>query len=137
MTEGWPPALQGPRIGPARTARLYPWRSLADAGTTLLFGSDMPSSEQDDPISGIYGAVARRTQSKVFVPAERVDASLALRAFTSGPAAALGMGDRLGRLAPGHAADVVMLARDPRAGATSIADDPVQQMWIGGTRVTP
>lgn len=135
MTEG-PPAAAAPKLGAARLAHFYPWRSLAAAGATLVFGSDMPSSDQDDPVAGIWGAVARTSSAGPFLPEEGVDATLALRAFTSVPAEVVGWGDRLGKIAPGYTADLVMLARDPR-GARSIADDPIQRMWIAGQEIHP
>jgi len=101
----------------------------------LVFGSDMPAAEQDDPIAGIDGAVARRTRSGApFQVEQALDAASALRAFTSAPGEAVGA--RVGRLEPGYAADLLLLARDPRDGARSLADDPVVAMWIDGAPVT-
>ena len=37
----------------------------------------------------------------------------ALQAYTTGPAYAAGMEDRLGKLAPGHLADLILLETDP------------------------
>ncbi|TCK66382.1 N-acetylglucosamine-6-phosphate deacetylase [Curtobacterium sp. PhB136] len=50
----------------------------------------------------------------------------AVAALTSVPAAALGLGDRLGRLAPGFAADLVALSPSLR----------VQRVWAGGHAVS-
>jgi len=131
-------AMVESRLGAARAARLYPWRSLADAGATLLFGSDMPASDQDDPVAGLYGAVTRRTASDALLgPDQALDPALALRAFTAAPAEAIGLGGSLGKLAPGQDADLLLLARDPRDGARSLADDAVVAMWIRGKAVAP
>ncbi len=46
------------RLGDARMERVYPFRSLAEAGVTLLGGSDTPV-ETPDPMVGIAAAVDR------------------------------------------------------------------------------
>jgi N-acetylglucosamine-6-phosphate deacetylase len=52
----------------------------------------------------------------------RLPRSEAVAALTATPARILGLGDRFGLLAPGYAADVVVLD----------ADDAVEQVWAGG-----
>lgn len=54
-----------------------------------------------------------------------LDASAAVAALTAVPARALGLGDRLGLLQPGYAADAVVLADD----------GSVQQVWADGLRL--
>jgi N-acetylglucosamine-6-phosphate deacetylase len=56
----------------------------------------------------------------------RVSPREAVTALTATPARAIGFGDRLGRLAPGFAADAVLLDDDWR----------VQQVWANGVAVT-
>jgi predicted amidohydrolase YtcJ len=46
------------RLGPKRMSRVYPFRSLIEAGVTLLGGSDSPV-EHPDPEAGINAAVVR------------------------------------------------------------------------------
>lgn len=53
----------------------------------------------------------------------------ALRAITSAPAEALGLGDRIGSLKPGHAADVVVWDGDP----LELESAPVA-VWIDGVQ---
>jgi predicted amidohydrolase YtcJ len=123
------------RLGPERAGRLYPWRALAAAGATLLFGSDLPSARSLDPVAGMAGAVTRKTETGALLgPEQALDPDAALRAFTEAPADAIGAGAWLGRVAPGYAADLVLLERDPR-GARSLAEAPIAAMWIGGARV--
>ncbi|RBY84469.1 N-acetylglucosamine-6-phosphate deacetylase [Blastococcus sp. TF02A-30] len=55
-----------------------------------------------------------------------LDPAEAVAALTATPARALGLDDRFGRLAPGMAADAVVLDRDWR----------VRAVWAGGRRVT-
>jgi predicted amidohydrolase YtcJ len=87
-------------------------------------------------VTGIYSATHRRfADGSPFAPDQVVGGDVALRAFTSSPAATIGLGDRLGKLAVGYLADIVLLDRDPRDGAKSLADDPLRRMWVGGTEI--
>lgn len=103
--------------GRARTA--YAFRSLAAAGATLAFGSDMPV-EPPDPRLGLYAAVTRTDLAGGppggWVPGERLTAAEALAAFTVGAARAAGDA-RQGRLEPGAFGDVVAWDRDPLTAA--------------------
>jgi predicted amidohydrolase YtcJ len=122
------------RLGEGRLPELYPWGSLAKAGATLLFGSDLPSSDFFDPVTGIYAAAFRTfADGEPFTPDQRVDGDLALRAYTESPAAAIGFGDRLGRIAVSYQADLVLLDHDPRTGSKSLDEDALRATWIAGT----
>src|SRR3954470_15069774 len=57
----------------------------------------------------------------------------ALRAVTSVPAEACGLGDRKGRLAPGYDADILAVAGDPLTDPGALLD-PVA-VFRAGTRV--
>ena len=121
--------------GPTRIGETYAFRTLEAAGAMLLFGSDYPSGVEIDPIVGLSGAIRRQLKNgEIFALNEAVDPDAAMRASTSSPAAAIGMGDRLGKLAPGQLADMILLAGDPRE-ARSRADAPITRMWIGGRDV--
>jgi predicted amidohydrolase YtcJ len=121
------------RIGEARAPTAFAWRTLAQGGATLVFGSDAPSSELFDPISGIFAAMTRQFfNGETFLPSEALDGDAAVRAYTSAQPSIMGWGTRLGKLAPGHYADIVWLGRDPRLGARSVAEDPIKGIWIGG-----
>ena len=67
--------------------------------------------------AGIYAAVTRRRPDgspgkNGWYPELRLTVEEALRGFTIGPAYAAGMENRLGKLAPGYLADLVVLDRD-------------------------
>ncbi len=91
-------------LGPARLAAMNRFRSLAERGVPLAFGSDcMPM----DPLTGIAGAVAHP------VARERLDPAAALAAYTQGSARA-GFAEReTGALEPGKLADFAVLDGDP------------------------
>lgn len=90
----------------------YPWRSLAESGALIPFGTDAPV-EPVDPWPGIRMAVLRHDPSWLagtlpFGPGEGLPLDRALRAAClDGPLTA-GESDR-GRLVPGQRADVVVL----------------------------
>lgn len=100
----------------------YPWASLRDGGALLAFGSDAPV-EPPDPSLGLHAALTRAgidgEPQGGFVPAQRIGWNEALSAYTEGPARLAGSTGRLGVIAPGAWADLVLweadLARTPAA----------------------
>lgn len=100
----------------ARSAYTYPWRSLAEGGAVLAFGSDAPI-EVFNPFLGLYAAITRRREDGApgpegWYPEQRVTLAEAVRAYTWGAAYAAGLEARLGLLTPGYHADLVVLDRD-------------------------
>ena len=101
----------------ARCAHAYPWRSLLAAGASLAFGSDAPV-EPPAPGAALAAALTRRApDGAAFEPAEAVGLDAALRALTEAPARLAGAWPRVGALAPGAAADLVVWDRDLHAAA--------------------
>jgi predicted amidohydrolase YtcJ len=90
-----------------RLERAYAYGTLHRAGVRLAGGSDAPV-EALDPLDGIRAAVLREWR-----PEERLTLDMALRAWTEVPAWLEGREETHGRLAPGCAADLVILDRDP------------------------
>ncbi len=95
----------------------YTWRTLADHGATLAFGTDAPV-EPVDPWPGIAMAVLRRDPSwgadaEPFGPHEALEVEAALRAASLGPAETTREVDR-GRLTQGSRADLIVLPAAPR-----------------------
>ena len=98
--------------GDRAEANGYTWRSIADTGAVLAFGTDAPV-EPIDPWPGLSMAVTRRDGSwpadaAPFGPDEALSLERALRAACVGPAVTAGERDR-GRLVPGQRADLVVL----------------------------
>lgn len=103
-------------LGPQRTPQAYPWRSVAEAGAVLAFGSDAPI-EIFDPFIGLYAAVTRRREDgfpgpEGWHPDQRLTLSEALRAYTWGAAYAAGLESRMGLLTSGYVADLAVLDHD-------------------------
>jgi predicted amidohydrolase YtcJ len=100
-----------------RSALAYAFRSQIQQGARLVFGSDAPV-ESPNPFWGIHAAVTRRRQDgspgdQGWYPEQRLTLEEALEAYTIGPAELAGWGDRVGRLAPGYYADMIVLDQDP------------------------
>ena len=88
---------------------VYSFRSLLDAGTRLINGSDAPIEELD-PWGGILAGVLRHWRED-----QRVTVEEALIASTVAPAWQTYDERRRGKLLPGYLADLVILDRDPLA----------------------
>ncbi len=95
----------------------YSWRTQLDAGAPLAFGSDAPV-EAPNPFWGLHAAVTRRRTdgspgTQGWHPEQRLSMREALAGYTTGAAYAAGREDQLGRLSPGHYADLIVLEKDP------------------------
>jgi predicted amidohydrolase YtcJ len=106
-------AWAGQRLGPERSQYAYAWKSFLDAGVPLAFGTDYPV-EPITPFRGVYAAVTRMNEAGTmsFHPEQKLTISQTLYAYTEGSAFAEFAESWKGRLAPGFAADFVVLDRD-------------------------
>ncbi len=108
--------LTADRFWGERSRLAYNPRVQLDQGVVVAFGSDSPV-ESFDPLKGIHAAVTRQRADGTpgkdgWYPENRLTVDEALRGFTLGPAYAASMESRLGKLAPGFLADLVVLDRD-------------------------
>jgi predicted amidohydrolase YtcJ len=91
----------------------YAYRSLLDAGTVLVNGSDAPVEELD-PLAGIVAGVLRTLDERpAWRPEQAVTVEEALHATCVAPAWLEHAEERRGTLRPGKLADLVILNRDP------------------------
>ncbi|MCJ7625092.1 MAG: amidohydrolase, partial [Anaerolineaceae bacterium] len=100
-----------------RSKGAYIFRTLKENGTRLAFGSDAPV-ETPNPFVGLHAAVTRRRADGTpgpdgWHPEQRIDLKSALSNFTIGAAFASHSENKLGMLAPGFYADLIVLAYDP------------------------
>jgi len=120
-----------------RSAGAYAIRTQLEGGAVLAFGSDSPV-EPLNPLYGIHAAVTRRRADgspgpEGWYPEQRLTVAEAVRGFSWGPAYAAGMEDRLGTLAPGKLADLVVLDRDIfTCDPMEIRDAEVRGTMVGG-----
>jgi predicted amidohydrolase YtcJ len=107
-----------------REAGAYAFRTLAEAGTTLVFGSDVPVASID-PRPGLFASLRRHGLGEPagasLRPEERIGFDEAVEAYTVMPAVAGGVAARRGRLAAGQDADLVAWEVDPEVDQGSAA----------------
>lgn len=100
------------RIGTARLAGTYAFRSLIDSGATVTFGSDWPVGPLD-ALEGIYAAVTRETidgkNPNGWLPTQKTTVEQALTSYTVNNAYGGFQGDRAGRIKLGYLADLTVL----------------------------
>jgi predicted amidohydrolase YtcJ len=103
------------RLGSARVAGAYAWRSLLRTGVPIAGGSDAPV-ERGEPMIEFYAAVARRDtagfQGPEWHPEQAATREEALKMFTVWPAYAAFEEDRRGSIEAGKWADLTVLSRD-------------------------
>jgi len=118
------------RLWPGRGDRSFALRWMLDEGVEVVLGSDAPVSPLD-PWLAVAAAVHRTADEREpWHPEQAISAREALAASTDG----------WGTVAPGHPADLVLLAADPLDGASD-ADhagrlrgfaDRVLMTWVDG-----
>jgi predicted amidohydrolase YtcJ len=101
--------------GPDRASRAWAWKSIADAGGHLAFGSDWPVVTLN-PWEGIQTAVTRQTSEGKpeagFVPEQRLTVAQAIDGYTLGAAFA-GHREKLeGSFEIGKLADLIILSQN-------------------------
>ncbi|WP_126536745.1 amidohydrolase [Aerosticca soli] len=127
------------RLGPARLAEAYAWRSFLQQGTRIAGGSDFPV-ESPNPFFGLHAAVTRQDHQGQppggWLPEQRMTLVEALRAFTLDAAYAAHDEAVRGTLEPGKWADFILVDRDLFAiPASALWQTRVLETWLGGRRV--
>jgi len=100
------------KIGRDRAQTTYAFRSLMEAGATLVCGSDW-SVAPLDPISGIYAAVTRRTldgkNPEGWIPSQKISLEDAIKGYTLNAAYSEFAEAEKGSIQTGKLADLVIL----------------------------
>jgi predicted amidohydrolase YtcJ len=103
---GRPEGLYEQAVGPARAARMNPFRTLIERGLEVGAGSDSPITAID-PMAGIAAFESHHD------PGQRLLREEAVRAYTIGSARLAHQEDKKGSLAPGMHADFAAFEIDP------------------------
>jgi predicted amidohydrolase YtcJ len=102
-------------IGPDRASRAWSWKSIADAGGKLAFGSDWPVVTLN-PWEGVQTAVTRQTRERKpdagFIPEQRLSVAQTVEAYTLGAAFAGRREKTEGSLEVGKAADLIVVSQN-------------------------
>jgi predicted amidohydrolase YtcJ len=116
-------------IGPDRASRAWAWKSIAEAGGRLAFGSDWPVVTLN-PWEGVQTGATRQTAEghpeAGFVPAQRLTVAQLVEGYTLGAAFAGRREKTEGSLEVGKLADLIILSQnifdiDPhKIGATKV-----------------
>lgn len=102
------------RIGLERAKLQWPYRTLLEKGTQLAFGSDFPCVPID-PMYELYAAVERKGHDgskRGTNDWEKMTMPEALKAYTSGSAAAINFRDKVGTLEVGKLADIAVFDKN-------------------------
>ena len=102
-------------IGPERASRAWVWKSIANGGGRLAFGSDWPVVTLN-PWEGVQTAVTRQTSEgkpeSGFVPSQRLTVAEAVAGYTLGAAFAGRREKTEGSLEAGKAADLIIVSQN-------------------------
>jgi predicted amidohydrolase YtcJ len=118
-------------IGPKRIERVWPVREMLDAGALVVPGSDWSVVPSVNPWIAVETLITREEpggSARSFGKGEAITRDEALDLFTVNAARHLGQEGRLGRIAPGMLADLIVLDQDPyevpvtRIHATRVLD---------------
>jgi predicted amidohydrolase YtcJ len=124
------------RIGIERAKGAYAWKSLADAGATLAFGTDY-QVEPLNPMEGLYASVTRKDrlgeEGNGWHPEQKITMEDAIKYYTLGSAFAQFMENRKGKLKTGYLADIVIVDKDLfTVQETEIMKTKVDYTIVGG-----
>lgn len=121
-----------PYIDPTIYRTMYPARSLLETGAEIAGASDWPVSSAN-PFEAIYQAETRSGPQGVLDADQRMPRVAMLYAYTRNAAHVLNQLDRIGSLAPGKLADLVLLDRDVlTVPTTELKDTKVVWTMFGG-----
>ena len=121
-----PGGMYETQLGPDRDRRIDPHRAVLAADIPLAFGSDCM------PLSPLYGINAAVTAPH---PGQRLAVTDAIHAYTAAGAYLARMETKTGTLAPGMAADIVVIDSDPSAVPDTISKIAVVMTFVAGILV--
>lgn len=123
-------------LGPERTRRTYPVKTMLDRGVQLCFSTDAPATSwavPSDPFPCIKGGVTRTAYDGTdFGQDQAVDIETAIKLYTRNAARIAGY-QNIGQLKPGCQADFIVLSEDIlQIPAERIDQVQVERTYIAG-----
>jgi hypothetical protein len=127
--------LMKPYVDPSLYQWQYPARSLLDAGATISGASDW-SVSSPNVFWAMHRAETRKGPEGVLDANQRMPRDAMLYAYTRNSAIAMKQLDKIGSIAPGKQADLVLLDRDVMTiPAEELLDTKVLWTMVGGKTV--
>lgn len=132
------------RIGHDRCEGAYAFKTLAENGCVLSFGSDWPGTNASyypiNPLMGLYAAVTRQTikgePEDGWFPAQNLDLETALKSYTQGSAFGAFEEHKKGMIKKGMLADICVLDTDLFETTPSVwLDTKIVMTMVGGKLV--
>lgn len=127
-------------VGEERMRHFFPANAAVRSGANVTLGSDWPCKDSPNPWPAIESLVTRTTPGRVNgtidAPDEKISVEQAITMATEGGARQLGTSHRLGRIAKGMLADVIVLDRNPlEVPSTQIGNTKVLMTFVNGKEV--
>lgn len=124
-------------VGDALMDKTYPVRAVLDTGALVVAGSDWPVVPSVNPWLAIETLVTRQDPDqpgeKAIARGQAISVEEAIRLFTVNGARMMGQADRVGVIAPGMLADLIVIDRNPfRIKPTEISETQVRMTLIEG-----
>ena len=123
-------------VGETVIERVWPIREMLDAGVLVVAGSDWSVVPSVNPWIGIETMVTREKpggSEETFGAGQAVTIDEAIQIFTINAARQEGMADRIGRIAIGMLADIIVVDRNPfEISKYEIHQVSVEQTIING-----
>lgn len=125
-----------PYLGEERAEKQYPMKSFFDKGIIVTQGTDYPVTTDINPLFGVQTAVIRQLPGRpetLMYPSERVTLEQMIKVATINGAYQFKCEDKLGSIAVGKEADMVVIDSDITAcEPEKISDAKVLGTMIGG-----
>ena len=126
------------RVGEELASTSYSWKSLMEGGATVSNGTDCPV-EMPNALAGIQCAVTRQNLDGTmppYLPEQAFTVKEALDSYTKAGAYASFEESSKGQIAPGMAADFVVLGKNPfEVKPETIREIPVCAAYLAGKKV--
>ncbi|MFC8128066.1 amidohydrolase [Streptomyces sp. NPDC057302] len=126
-------------VGPAAIERVWPVREMLEAGALVVAGSDWCVVPSVNPWSAIETLVTRQEpggSADSFGPSQAITLEQAFDLFTVNSARQEGMSHRVGHIAPGMLADIIVVDQNPfEAPITQVHATRVKMTFVEGESV--